>query len=96
MLRFYGGKKEPCFRNGISQILKKENNEIIPRFYFQLHNRNYTNEVILNLNIYINFNDSFRKVCDFMSLTFVHHESSSVPVYYYYYVLPCSITATVD
>ena len=96
MLRFYGGKKEPCFRNGISQILKKENNEIIPRFYFQLHNRNYTNEVILNLNIYINFNDSFRKVYDFMSLTFVYHESSSVPVYYYYYVLPCSIAATVD
>ena len=94
MLRFYGGKKEPCFRNEISQILEKERNEIMPRFFFQLHNN--THEVILNLNICNNFNDSFRKGYDFMLLTFVYHESCSVPVYYFYSVLPCSIAATVD
>ena len=40
MLRFYGGEKEPCVRNKISQILEKERNKIISRFFFQLHNRN--------------------------------------------------------
>ena len=98
MLRFYGGKKEPCFRNKITQVLEKERNEIIPRFFLS-----YIIEIILSctlssfvFKIYNNFDDSFRRGYDFMLLTFVYHESCSVPVYYHYSVLPCSIAATVE
>ena len=47
-------------------------------------------------NIFNSLNDSFRRDYDFMLLTFVYHESCSVPVYYHYSVLPCSIAATVE
>ena len=98
MLRFYGGKKEPCFRNKITQVLQKERNEIIPRFFFI-----YIIEIILSyalgsfeFKIYNSFVDSFRGGYDFMLSTFVYHESCSVPVYYHYSVLPCCIAATVE
>ena len=98
MLRFYGGKKEPCFRNKITQVLEKEINEIIPRFFFI-----YIIEIIssyalrsFEFKIYNSFSNSVRRGYDFMLLTFVYHESCSVPVYYHYSVLPCSIAATVE
>ena len=99
MLRFYGGKKEPCVRNKISQILEKERNKIISRFFFS-----YIIEIMLSsyaldsfeFKIYNSFDDSFRTGYDFMLMTFVYHESCSVPVYYHYSVLPCSIAATVE